>query len=118
MIKMRCLIIFIAISSIAQARPGIIFSQSLAAPGIVYADQGPSVHPHPAVELNAAREAQLPPELLKSRAFYDNPAVAAGLAKESWFTNKEMQVVEREAEKIPRQRIYDMVKSAGFLDRH
>ncbi|OWR47444.1 hypothetical protein KGM_212054 [Danaus plexippus plexippus] len=29
-----------------------------------------------------------------------------------------MQVVEREAEKIPRQRIYDIVKNAGFLDRH
>ncbi|XP_075984729.1 uncharacterized protein LOC142982215 [Anticarsia gemmatalis] len=117
---MRCLIIATAILAVAHARPGLIFAQPAFSPvGIQYASPGiAAVHPHPAVELNAASEAQLPRGLLKSADFYDNPSVAAGLAKESWFTNKEMQVIEREAEKIPRQSIYEIVKHAGFLDRH
>ncbi|CAK1545650.1 unnamed protein product [Leptosia nina] len=115
---MHRLLIIVVAFGIAQARPGLLFAQPLHA-GIEYAEPSPpAVQPHPAVELNAASEALLPQELLKSRDFYDNPEIAAGLAKESWFTNKEMQVVEREAEKIPRQRIYDMVKGAGFLDQH
>lgn len=118
MINMNFLIVFVSIFAIAQALPALIFTQPLALSGIEYAHSGPVVHSHPAVEQNAASEALLPPELLKSNAFYSNPAIAAGLAQESWFTKKEMQVVEREAEKIPRQRIYDIVKSAGFLDRH
>ncbi|CAF4841676.1 unnamed protein product [Pieris macdunnoughi] len=109
-------ILLLAVLGVANAYP-VLFDEPLHA-GIEYAPLAPAVHSHPSVELNAASEAQLPRELLKSNAFYDNPAIAAGLAKESWFTNKEMQVVEREAEKIPRQRIYDMVKGAGFLDQH
>lgn len=111
-------IILAAFVSLVQARPGLFFAQPFNAPGVEYAQPSPVIHSHPAVEANAASEAQLPPQLLKSHAFYSNPAIAAGLAKESWFTHKEMQVVEREAEKIPRQRIYDIVKNAGFLDRH
>ncbi|XP_072933485.1 uncharacterized protein [Epargyreus clarus] len=115
---MRC-VILLAILAAAQARPGLLFADTLQPIGIQYAhDSPPAVHPHPAVELNAASEALLPRELLKSRDFYDNPAIAEGLAKESWFTNKEMQVVEREAEKIPREKIYHIVKNAGFLDKH
>ncbi|XP_073959405.1 uncharacterized protein [Choristoneura fumiferana] len=115
---MRCLILLTLVAA-AYARPALIFTQPLQPIGIEYAhSSAPLVHPHPAVEQNAAVESQLPRELLKSRDFYDNPAVAEGLAKESWFTNKEMQVVEREAEKIPRSSIYKIVKSAGFLDRH
>ncbi|XP_061729178.1 uncharacterized protein LOC133534103 [Cydia pomonella] len=114
---MRCLIL-LAIVAVAHAHPALIFTQALQPIGVEYAENaGPLVRPHPAVEQNAARDAQLPRELLKSRDFYDNPAIAEGLARESWFTNKEMQVVEREAEKIPRERIYKIVKSAGFLDQ-
>lgn len=108
-----------AIIVMTEARPGLLFAEPLQPLGIQYAHpSGPVIHAHPAVELNAASESLLPPDLLKSKRFYDNPAIAAGLAKESWFTNKEMQVVEREAEKIPRERIYKIVKSAGFLDNH
>ncbi|CAG9112763.1 unnamed protein product [Plutella xylostella] len=126
--KMRVLLLTLAAVSVAQARPGIFAPLHFSAPavaapvhplGVEYVDASPPVvRPHPAVELNAESEALLPRELIKSRDFYDNPAIAAGLAKESWFTNKEMRVVEREAEKIPRERIYHIVKSAGFLDRH
>ncbi|XP_045779137.1 uncharacterized protein LOC123876813 [Maniola jurtina] len=112
---MHFITIIAVLITIVQARPGLFFTQPLGAPGIEYAQSGSSIHPHPAVELNAANEALLPPELLKSNSFYSNPAIASGLAKESWFTKKEMQVVEREAEKIPRQRIYDIVKGAGFI---
>ncbi|XP_053615653.1 uncharacterized protein LOC128678253 [Plodia interpunctella] len=113
------LVIAAAILAVAQARPGLIYSQPLLPLGVEYAQTSlPQVRPHPAVERNAASEALLPRDLLKSSDFYDNPSIAAGLAKESWFTNKEMQVVEREAEKIPRERIYHIVKSAGFLDNH
>lgn len=116
---MRSLIVTIAFLAVAQARPGLLFTKNLQPVGVEYAQTtAPQVPPHPAVELNAASEALLPRELLKSRDFYDNPSVAAGLAKESWFTNKEMQVVEREAEKIPREKIYNIIKNAGFLDRH
>lgn len=116
---MRSLIVVIAFLAVVQARPGLLFNPNLQPVGVEYAPtSNPQVHPHPAVELNAASEALLPRELLKSKDFYDNPSVAAGLAKESWFTNKEMQVVEREAEKIPREKIYNIVKSAGFLDQH
>ncbi|CAH0731965.1 unnamed protein product, partial [Brenthis ino] len=115
---MQYLIILVSIFAFTQARPTFIFTQPYALPGIEYVQSAPVVHAHPAVEQNAASEALLPPELLKSNAFYGNPAIAAGLARESWFAKKEMRVVEREAEKIPRQRIYDIVKSAGFLDRH
>ncbi|XP_059051673.1 uncharacterized protein LOC131846406 isoform X2 [Achroia grisella] len=116
---MRYLIIATAFLAVVQARPGLIFTQPLQPIGVEYAhDSIPAIRAHPAVELNAASEALLPRDLLKSSDFYDNPLIASGLAKESWFTNKEMQVVEREAEKIPRQKIYNIVKSAGFLDSH
>lgn len=116
---MRSLLVAIAFLAVVQARPGLLFTPNLQPVGVEYAPTAvPQVQPHPAVELNAASEALLPRELLKSNDFYDNPSIAAGLAKESWFTNKEMQVVEREAEKIPREKIYNIVKSAGFLDQH
>lgn len=73
--------------------------------------------PHKAVEINAAHESLLPPELLKSKKFYDDPRVAAALSKDSWFGDKESQVFEREAEKIPRERIYKLAKDAGFIRR-
>lgn len=73
--------------------------------------------PHRAVEINAAHESLLPAELLKSKRFYDNPRIAAALANESWFTEKEMPIKHREAEKIPREQIYKLAKNAGFITR-
>lgn len=45
---------------------------------------------HPAVLINSAMEDNLPSQLRNN--FYKNPNIAAGLAKESWFIDKEMQV--------------------------
>ncbi|XP_017476727.1 PREDICTED: uncharacterized protein LOC108366772 isoform X2 [Rhagoletis zephyria] len=72
---------------------------------------------HPAVIANAEREAQLPPELSKSRRFYSNPHIAAALAKESLLTSKEMPVLNREAEKIDRNEIYKIFHNAGWARR-
>ncbi|XP_012265863.2 uncharacterized protein LOC105691750 [Athalia rosae] len=70
---------------------------------------------HPAVLINSAMESHLPEEL--RNPFYKNPRIAKGLAKESWFGNKEMQVLEREAEKIPREKIYSVLHNAGLARR-
>lgn len=72
---------------------------------------------HRAVIENSIREQELPPELLKSNRFYSNPRVAAALARDSWFTEKEMPVFDREAEKIPREQVYKIFKNAGFIQR-
>ncbi|GAB0089801.1 uncharacterized protein DMENIID0001_044170 [Sergentomyia squamirostris] len=69
---------------------------------------------HPAVVANAISEQQLPAELLKSNDFYNNPRTAEGLAKESWFGDKEMPVYQREAEKIPRGQIVKILRNAGL----
>jgi hypothetical protein len=76
-------------------------------PAIIPAPQPAETLAHPAVVENAIAESQLPTELLNP--FYKNPAIAAGLAKESWFTNKEYPVHHREAEKIPRSEIFKLV---------
>lgn len=70
---------------------------------------------HRAVVANAEREAQLPSHLLNP--FYKNPRISEALAKESWFTPGEMVVYDREAEKISRQKIYSVLKHAGFVNR-
>ncbi|CAH0559451.1 unnamed protein product [Brassicogethes aeneus] len=62
---------------------------------------------HPAVVENAIAESRLPGELLNP--FYKNPAIASALAKESWFLKKEFPVHNREAEKIDRQKIFQLV---------
>lgn len=62
---------------------------------------------HPAVVENAIAESQLPPQLLNP--FYKNPVTADALAKQSWFTDKEFPVHHREAEKIPRSKIYEII---------
>ncbi|CAO1434880.1 unnamed protein product [Diamesa serratosioi] len=73
---------------------------------------------HPAVVENANWEQQhLPAELLKSNRFYDNPHTAAGLAKTSWFGDKEMPVFEREADKIERSQIAKIFHNAGLQKR-
>lgn len=77
----------------------------------------PSQLSHPAVIANSITESELPPELSKSHRFYSNPYIAEGLARESWLTNKEAPVFEREAEKIPREQVFKIFKNAGFLQR-
>lgn len=62
-------------------------------------------------------QSHIPPELLKSNRFYSNPHVAEALAKDSWFGDKEMPVFDREAEKIPRDRVLRIFKGAGFIQR-
>lgn len=78
---------------------------------------GSSQLAHRAVIDNSIRESELPPELIRSNQFYSNPKTAAALAKDSWFTDKEMPVFDREAEKIPREQVYKLFKNAGFLQR-
>jgi len=52
--------------------------------------------------------------LLKSNEFYSNPRTAEALARESWFTDKEMPVYEREAEKIDRNQISKIFGNSGL----
>lgn len=77
----------------------------------------PSQLAHPAVVENSIAESQLPPDLSKSHRFYSNPHVAEALARESWLTDKEAPVFDREAEKIPREQVYKIFRNAGFLQR-
>lgn len=72
---------------------------------------------HRAVVENSISESQLPAELIRSNNFYRNPKTAEALAKDSWLTDKEMPVFDREAEKIPREQVYKIFKNAGFIQR-
>lgn len=65
---------------------------------------------------NAARESQLPPELLNP--FYKNPNIAAGLARESLIANKEFPVYHRDTENISRHEIFKIFQRAGFYDKN
>ncbi|XP_055383797.1 uncharacterized protein LOC129613666 [Condylostylus longicornis] len=77
----------------------------------------PQIHSvaHRAVVENAYRESMLPPEYMNR--FYKNPRIAEALAKESWFTNQEMPVFDRAAEKIPREMIFKIFRNAGWIKR-
>ncbi|KAK9881146.1 hypothetical protein WA026_014498 [Henosepilachna vigintioctopunctata] len=91
-------------------QPSFFESQQLQAhpiPGILYPDVSRKDLSHPAVVRNAEIESHYAPELLND--FYKNPAIASRLAKESWFTNKEFPVYHREADKISRQKIYEVI---------
>lgn len=77
----------------------------------------PSQLAHPAVVENSIAESRLPPDLLKSHRFYSNPHTAEGLARDSWLTDKEAPVFEREADKISRDQVFKIFKNAGFLQR-
>jgi len=68
---------------------------------------------HRDVVANAEEESYLPEHL--KNPFYKNPRIAQALAKESWKLNGEEQVFQREAEKIPRQKVYSILKQAGFI---
>lgn len=87
------------------------------AQGAPIAVSDPSQLQHPAVVENAIAESQLPPELLKSNRFYSNPHIADALARDSWLTDKEAPVFDREAEKIPRDQVFKIFKNAGFIQR-
>jgi hypothetical protein len=96
--------------------PGLTFQgQPLAFPQEHFVDPAKRALAHRAVLVNSEAEAQLPPSL--QNPFYKNPRIEAVLAKESWFTPGEQQVREREAEKIPRQKIYSILKNAGLVQR-
>ncbi|XP_076222583.1 uncharacterized protein LOC143174412 [Nomia melanderi] len=71
------------------------------------------LYQHPANLLTSAIEDTLPNEL--RNGFYKNPRIAARLAQESWYLNKEMQVIDRETDKIPREKIYSVLRNAGLV---
>lgn len=71
---------------------------------------------NPAVVDAAIVESHLPEDQMRASHFYRNPKTAAALAESSWFTDKEMPVFEREADKIPREQVFKLFKNAGFLD--
>ncbi|KOX75799.1 hypothetical protein WN51_12587 [Melipona quadrifasciata] len=71
------------------------------------------LYQHPANVLNSAVEDTLPNELRND--FYKNPLIAARLAKESWLLNKETQVIDRETDKIPREKVYNVLRNAGLV---
>jgi hypothetical protein len=80
----------------------------------------PAQHPpleHPAVIQAQVWESQLHPGLLKSSRFYSDPKTAARLAEESWFTDKEHPVFEREADKIERNQITKIFVNSGLHRR-
>lgn len=68
---------------------------------------------HRDVVATAEQDSYLPEHL--KNPFYKNPRIAQALAKESWKLNGEEQVFQREAEKIPRQKVYSILKQAGFI---
>jgi hypothetical protein len=68
---------------------------------------------HRDVVATAEQDSYLPEHL--KNPFYKNPRIAQALAKESWRLNGEEQVFQREAEKIPRQKVYSILKQAGFI---
>ncbi|XP_028129876.1 uncharacterized protein LOC114325925 [Diabrotica virgifera virgifera] len=84
-----------------------VYNNHAGSPGIVSALSQRQDLAHPAVVQNSIAESQLPPELLNP--FYKNPVIASALARESWFTNKEFPIRNREAEKISREEIYKII---------
>lgn len=78
-------------------------------------ENNPSSLAHPALIANAALEATYPAEWTNDQ--YKNPKIAEALARESWFTDKEMPVFDRVAEKIPREQVFKLFKNAGFIER-
>ncbi|XP_017851134.1 uncharacterized protein LOC108605834 [Drosophila busckii] len=79
-----------------------------------------SAHPqrnlqHIAVLENAAWEQSLPQHF--QNPFYKTPRVRDALARSSWFGPGEQVVLERQAEKIPRMEIYNVLSHAGLIPR-
>ncbi|XP_059221435.1 uncharacterized protein LOC106081215 [Stomoxys calcitrans] len=70
---------------------------------------------HIAVIENDAWEQSLPGEL--RNPFYKTPRVRSALAKSSWFGPGETPVLDRQAEKISRREIYNVLSHAGLIER-
>lgn len=70
---------------------------------------------NPTVLFTAEQDSKLPSYLLNP--FYKNHRIAEQLAKQSWFVVGENLVYDRETEKIPRDKIIHMLKSAGLARR-
>ncbi|XP_078035264.1 uncharacterized protein LOC144469170 [Augochlora pura] len=100
LLRMNAIIVIVVLAGICAAAPQFYFPS-----GVVY--------PHPANLLTSAIENTLPNQLRND--FYKNPRIAAKLAQESWFLNKEMQVIDRETDKIPRDKIYNVLHNAGYV---
>ncbi|XP_052867241.1 uncharacterized protein LOC131210828 [Anopheles bellator] len=108
--------IIVAVAALfACASAQVYLSQPIALALQQPAPVGESSLAHPAVVENALHEAQYPDEFRNN--FYKNPHIAEALAKHSWFGDKEMPVFERQADKIPRDRIAKIFKNAGFVRR-
>lgn len=78
--KMRSFVVIALIVSVCSASPIFIIEQPSQTP-----------YAHPGVLVNSAMEDALPDELKND--FYKDPRIAAALAKESWVTAKETQVI-------------------------
>ncbi|XP_043862704.1 uncharacterized protein LOC120457773 isoform X1 [Drosophila santomea] len=70
---------------------------------------------HIAVVENAAWEKTLPQQF--QNPFYNTPRVRDALARSSWFGPGEDVVYDRQAEKIPRMEIYNVLSHAGLIPR-
>lgn len=78
-----------------------------------------SQHPtlaNPAVIDASIVESMLPDDLMRASRFYRNPKTAGALAQASWLTDQEMPVLQREADRIPREQVYKLIRNAGFLE--
>ncbi|KAF7989556.1 hypothetical protein HCN44_008230 [Aphidius gifuensis] len=102
---MKIAILFMSLLGLSTCAPVFIISSD-------EIQQNPTPYAHEAVLKNSAMESLLPSELRNH--FYDNPHTAAGLAQQSWLGYKEMQVINREADKIPREKIFHALQNAGF----
>lgn len=69
---------------------------------------------NPIVVAAFQRDSLLPPHMQNS--FYKNPKIAESLAQNSWFGPGEQHAVNRDTEKIPREKIYSILKNAGLLN--
>lgn len=85
-------------------------------PIFVNPHSAPSSLANPAVVDASIVESHLPEDQMRAIHFYRNPKTAAALAESSWFTDKEMPVFEREADKIPREQVFKLFRNAGFLE--
>lgn len=72
-----------------------------------------NIEPHRAVIENSIIESRLPSNL--KNPFYENALIKSALARNSWFGPGERQVLEREADKVPRREIFLVLKHAGLL---
>ncbi|XP_014291212.2 uncharacterized protein [Halyomorpha halys] len=111
-------VVLLFLSLLSAALAQVFLPVSLTAPPVggenVFFRQSASLA-HRDVLINAEAESHLPPQL--TNPFYRNPRIADALAKESWFGPGEMHVSMRETSKIPRGKIFSVLKNAGLARR-